>query len=121
MKGFFKYDFPIIELFVEGKKIEILLDTGFNGHLMLSSKLIKELNLEQIGFSDFTTASGDGKETMVYKTKIDFLNEEIEVPVLSTEGDFSLAGMELFYDCRIVIEKHLNLVEVIRISVSVND
>lgn len=39
-------------------------------------------------------------------------DEEVEVPALSTDADFSLAGMELFYDCRIVIERSSNIIEV---------
>jgi len=35
MKGFFSFGNPIIELPVEGRKIQLLLDTGFNGHIML--------------------------------------------------------------------------------------
>ena len=70
MKGFFKFGSPIIELSIEGKKIEFLLDTGFNGHIMLPKAIIEELDLEQIGISDYLTASGEEKLTNVYKCKI---------------------------------------------------
>ena len=46
MKGFFKSGSPVIELTIEEKKIEMLLDTGFNGHIMLPQKIINELELE---------------------------------------------------------------------------
>ncbi len=112
MRGFFKFGNPVIELAVEGRKVEVLLDTGFNGHVMLPRDVIEELGLDQLGISDYLTASGDTKLTKVYVGKIMFLEEEIEVPVLSTDADFSLAGMELFHDCRIVIERINNVVEV---------
>ncbi len=35
MNGFFKAGSPFIELSVEGRKVDLLLDTGFNGHLLL--------------------------------------------------------------------------------------
>jgi clan AA aspartic protease len=79
MKGFFKSGNPVIELSIEGRKIEALLDTGFNGHLMLPQSIIREIALDQIGISDYITASGDAKVTNVYKGKIDFLNEKTEV------------------------------------------
>ena len=121
IKGFFKYGFPMIELVVKGKKIEFLIDTGFNGHLMLPKRIINQMNLRGIGSSDYTTASGEGKETEIYKAKLKFFNEEIEVSVLSTNGDFSLAGIELFNDCRIVIERHRDLVEITKTNVTIND
>lgn len=114
MKGFFRFGSPIIELSIEGRKIETLLDTGFNGHIMLPESVIRELALDQIGVSDYLTASGDNKLTKVYKGKLIFLNEKIEVPILSTGADFSLAGMELFNDCKIVIERSIDIVEVVK-------
>ena len=112
MKGFFKFGSPVIELSVEGRKIETLLDTGFNGHIMLPLPIIRELALDQIGVSDYLTASGDDKLTEVYKGRIIFLNEKVEVLILSTDADFSLAGMELFHDCKIIIERNKDFVEV---------
>lgn len=114
MKGFFIFGSPVIELSIERRKINALLDTGFNGHIMLPHPIIRELALDPIGISDYLTASGDDKLTKVYKGKIAFLNEEIEIPILSTDADFSLAGMELFRDCKIIIERKKDVVEVIK-------
>lgn len=115
MRGFFKFGNPVIVLAIESRKVEALLDTGFNGHVMLPSAVIEELGLDQIGISDYLTASGDTKLTKVYVGKIMFLDKEIDVPVLSTDADFSLAGMELFHDCRIVIERNNNIVEISKV------
>ena len=112
MKGFFQFGSPMIGLVVEGKKIEMLLDTGFNGHLMLPQAEIDELGLEQIGISDYLTASGQSKLTKVYIANIWFFDSKIEAPVLSTDANFSLAGMELFQNCRIVIERNKKIVEI---------
>ena len=112
MNGFFKFGNPVITLVINGNNIEVLLDTGFNGFIMLPSNIIKNLKLKQIGISDYLTASGEERITGVFIATIQFFNEEIEIPVLSTDADFSLAGMELFHDCKIVIERHKNIVEV---------
>jgi|SRR3989338_3727842 len=114
MKGFFKSTSPFIELIIEGRKIETLVDTGFNGHLTLPLHLIGELGLDLIGISDYLTASGDRKVTKVYKGKINILNEEIEIPILSTNADIYLAGMELFSECKIIIERKNDFVEVVK-------
>ena len=76
------------------------------------SPVIEELGLDQIGISDYLTASGEEKLTNVYKADIKLFDEEIEVPVLSTDAHFSLAGMELFDECRIIIERLKGIVEV---------
>ncbi len=114
MKGFFRYGSPLIRLIIKGNVIELLLDTGFNGYLMLPQALIDKLDLEQIGISDYVTASGEEKLTNVYKAELTFFDEKIEVPILSTDAHFSLAGMELFNECKIIIERHSGILEVIK-------
>ena len=114
MKGFFKFGNPVIELSIEGRKIELLFDTVFNGHIMLPALIINELALDQIGVSDYLTASGDDKLTKVYIAKLEFFDEKIELPILSTDADFALAGMELFHNCRIAIERSKDIVEIVK-------
>ena len=79
---------------------------------MLPQNIIDELSLEQSGISDYLTASGEHTATKVYKAEIKLLDEKIEVPVLSTNANFSLAGMELFDKCKIIIDRPKNIVEV---------
>ncbi|MAF36002.1 hypothetical protein CL622_02690 [archaeon] len=112
MEGFFTFGSPMVELGIEGRKTEMLLDTGFNGQIMLPQTIINDLDLEQIGISDYLTASGDGTVARVYKGRLLFFDEERDVSIVSTEADFSLAGMELFQNCKIIIEKNRDIVEV---------
>ena len=112
MKGLFRFGDPIVEFSVEGRNIEFLLDTGFNGQLMLSKTRIEELKLEQIGFSDYTTASGENQFTTVYLATLDFFGNKKECVVLSTEGDFCLIGLELLDECRILIQRSKNVLEI---------
>lgn len=102
----------MIPLVVKEQELLFLLDTGFNGQLMLPYKVIKKLELQQIGVSDYITASGDFKKARVYLAYLTFLDMKSEAAVLATETNFSLAGMELFHDCRIVIERSKGVVEV---------
>lgn len=114
MKGFFVFGTPALSLSVKNKKVDVLLDTGFTGELMLPQELIDTLQLEQIGISDYLMASGEGRVTNVYRAPIDFLDKEKKVIVLSTDADFALAGMKLFHDCKIIIESSTKTVEVTR-------
>lgn len=112
MKGFFKNGCPAIKLFVENEKIDVEIDTGFNDYLMLSHTLIGKLALVFEGIHDYVAANGKKTLTIVYKGKVKLLGVEKEVRILSTDADFCLAGMELFNDCKIVIEKSKNFVEI---------
>ena len=112
MNGFFRYGNPVIKLVLENNNINFLLDTGFNGEIMIPDKLIKKLKLEKVGFSEYLSATGDIESTDVFRGNLKFFDKEIEVMVLSTGADFSLAGMELFHDCKILIERSKNLIEI---------
>ena len=114
IKGFFRFGTPVIEIPIKGRKIKMLLDTGFNGHMMLPQKVIDKLSLEQIGISDYVTASGDGELAKVYIGKATIFDKDVEIPILSTDADFALAGMELFHNCKIIIERSKDIVEVSR-------
>lgn len=113
MKGFFKFGSPMIKIIFEDNNIVALLDTGFTGEIMLPESLISELNLKQIGVPEYIGASGEIKQTKVFKAEIQFFGKNREIDVLSTEANFSLAGMELFHNCKILIEMNRDLVEVI--------
>lgn len=112
MKGFFVFGTPALTVMLQNKEVNALLDTGFTGQLMLPEEIIDKLKLEQIGVSDYLMASGEGRVTNVYRGAMQFFNEEKEIIVLSTDADFSLAGMDLFHDCKIIIERHKGNVEV---------
>ncbi len=112
IKGFFRFGNPILELILESRKINFLLDTGFNGEVMIPIKLVEELGLEQIGVSQYVSASWDIELTNIFKGKIKFFDKDLEVEILSTDANFSLAGMRLFHECRIVIEMDKNQVEI---------
>jgi len=112
MKGFFKNGCPAIEIFVENEKIEVEIDAGFNGYLMLSHILIRKLGLKFLVIGEYFAANGARVLPEVYLGKIKFLGVEKEVEILSTDADFCLAGMDLFDDCKIVIERSKDFVEI---------
>tara|TARA_Y100000310_G_C20672569_1_gene811126 strand:- start:1218 stop:1565 length:348 start_codon:yes stop_codon:yes gene_type:complete len=112
MKGHFSGNSPMIEVKIAEKTVTLLLDTGFNGQIMLPEGLIEQLQLDKVGVSEFITADGVAKETSVYRAKILFLGDIIEVIVISTASHFSLLGMQLLGDCRIVIDRSNDIVEI---------
>lgn len=112
MKGQFELGLPILELNLENKKIKVMLDTGFNGELMLPDAVISKLALEPIAITDYMTASGDNYFTQVFKGMLKIFNEEKEVTVLATSTGFSLAGLQLFHLCKVTLERHKGILEI---------
>lgn len=68
IKGRFDEGKPMIDIYLEGSDdpIDVLVDTGFNGELMLTEEKIKDLTLPVIGDDEYMTASGDIVPTSVY-------------------------------------------------------
>ena len=112
MRGKFVLGSPIITLELGGHKINALLDTGFNGELILPEHIIEELNFKQIGITDYITASGEKYTTKVYIGRINLFGAHKEIIVLLAPSNFSIAGMELFHLCKIVIERHKSKIEI---------
>lgn len=96
---------PIIRIDIEGSKeqIETILDTGFNGELMLPKKTIEKLNLEWCGKEDYWVASGETITTDVYKGHLNWFGKTGTVEVMSTSADLGLLGMQLLSSCMISI------------------
>ena len=112
IQGYFRFDYPIIDLELDNNKISLILDTGFNGEIMLPIKIIELLELPPIGFMAYRTADGKRNMAQVYTALINIMDKIERVPVIATESHFSLAGIKLFKDCKIILEKNKNIVEI---------
>ncbi|MAF50650.1 MAG: hypothetical protein CMH64_01030 [Nanoarchaeota archaeon] len=112
MKGSFKYGCPIVKIEIQNDREEVLLDSGFNGQLMLPIKLIKKLKLKHVGYSDYLSADGEEIVTKLYDVAVKLFDESMKVEALSTDSDLSLAGMELLHNYKIVIERSKDEVEI---------
>ncbi len=99
IKGWFNEGKPMIDIYLEGTKepIEVLVDTGFNGELMLTKEKIKELSLSFIGDDEYMTASGDIVPTTVHIGIIRWFGRTRKIAVLATSGKANLIGMELLH------------------------
>ena len=112
MEGYFKYGCPIMKIEIQDNMEEVVLDSGFNGQLMLPRKLIVKLKLKHIGYSDYLSADGEEVITNMYEVTVKLSGESMKIEALSTESDLALAGMELLHDYKIVIERSKNKVEI---------
>ncbi|MEK6950732.1 MAG: hypothetical protein AABX13_03330 [Nanoarchaeota archaeon] len=53
MKTGYLFGLPYTTVLVNSQEIDVLIDTGFNGWLMLPSNLVEELDLESIGPTEY--------------------------------------------------------------------
>ena len=91
----------VIELEIVGseqrrEKVEVVIDTGFNGYLTLPSDVVSRLKLQPAGNRRATLGDGHTVVLDVYLAKVAWHDHEREVLALQTEGG-SLIGMSLLY------------------------
>ena len=106
---------PVLSLQLEGepKPRLAILDTGFNGELMLPRSIATALGWMPIGVVDCQTASGV-TTTMLVECRISWFGSGRRVSAMTTDADILLVGMELLHDCEIRIRRELGMVEVMR-------
>ena len=108
MKGFFSDDKPKIELTVIGldNKITVpaLIDTGFNGALMLALPAALQIGLRLANMVQVELADGSIKKEFVFEAKAVLAGETIPVDVLLTSSDENLVGTALLQNQNLQID-----------------
>jgi len=88
---------PRIKLSLAGKNISVVVDTGFNGELMLPEQLLETLCFRQTMKSEAELADGSVVETALYGGKVMWFGRQRSVQVIATESDDGLLGTEMFF------------------------
>jgi clan AA aspartic protease len=87
-----------------GQAVECLIDTGFNGALMLPRAVTIYLNLSVLGRVPIEMAGGVRSVVDVAELEVDWLGGQRWVEVIISEGEDSLIGTELLDGIRLVID-----------------
>ncbi len=111
MRGFFSDGKPKIELTVTGLdakiKVSALIDTGFDGALMLSLPAALQIGLRLSNMVQVELADGSIKKEFVFEAKVVLDEETVPVDVLLTSSDESLVGTALLQNQSLMIDfKH---------------
>jgi clan AA aspartic protease len=108
MKGFFSEGKPKIELTVIGLdskiKVPALIDTGFDGGLMLALPAALQIGLRLSNMVQVELADGSIKKEFVFEAKAVVNGETIPVDVLLTSSDENLVGTSLLQNQSLVID-----------------
>ena len=75
--------------------IQVWIDTGFNGDLVLPQQQIDDLELPESGTVKAVLADGSEVTLQRYVCRIDWFGEQRELEVVANEGDYPLLGVGL--------------------------
>ena len=108
MKGFFSDGKPKIELTIIGLenkiKVPALVDTGFDGALMLSLPAALQIGLRLSNMVQVELADGSIKQEFVFEAKAILDRETVPVDVLLTSSDENLVGTALLQNQSLMID-----------------
>jgi clan AA aspartic protease len=90
--------------FREDAAIECVVDTGFNGALVLPRVFISQVQIPMIGESTFGMVGGATMSAEIGLTHIRWLGELREVEVIVSEGDDALIGTELLTASTLIVD-----------------
>ena len=105
----------IVEIrFVGGNAFECVVDTGFDGALILPRSVVDQLKLPIVARLIFELVGGARMSADVALGEIQWLGERRIVEVIVTEGDDALIGTEVFEGATLLIDYPNRLVKISR-------
>jgi len=105
--GYFNVRYePVIKLDVGSSQIEFLVDTGFNGGLIIPDQLAKGLDINyDRGLEEFCSVTGATFLASGCSMTIIWFGQAIRVPVAtSAEVNEAILGGSMLKDCRLMID-----------------
>jgi len=85
----------VADAFPHGTTVEVWIDTGFTGEIVLPITVIRQLGLIQSGSVDAVLADGSQLQLDTYSCKIQLLSVKRNLEVIANDGDFPLLGVGL--------------------------
>ncbi len=77
------------------RDVQVWIDTGFNGDLVLPQQQIDDLVLAQSGTVKAIPADGSEVALKTYTCRIDWFGEQRHLEVVANEGEYPLLGVGL--------------------------
>ncbi|MBC8031939.1 MAG: hypothetical protein H7Z16_17785 [Pyrinomonadaceae bacterium] len=88
----------------DGATIDCVLDTGFDGGLMLPRWFVAQIQIPIVGELTFEMVAGARMSAEVGLTDIDWLGSLRQVEVIVSESDDALIGTELLIATTLIID-----------------
>lgn len=106
INGYFNHnDEPVVSLNLVSTSIEVLIDTGFAGSLIVPEALADDFTLHFQGVDEFLTATGQEFLAQAYTVGVNWFGQQLTVPIaVSAEVRESLLGSQMLQGCRLTID-----------------
>jgi clan AA aspartic protease len=86
--------------------IDVWVDTGFTGDLVLPQHAIDSLGLDRSGSVDAILADGSQIELNTYTCFVNWFGRERRLEVVANEGDYPLLGVGLLLGLELRVNYH---------------
>lgn len=106
--GAYRRGMPYVGISFGRHRIEALMDTGFDGYVLLPGREVDSLGLRRIGSSKYRMSDGRTERADAYEAWIAWLGKKTRIEVDRGESDIRLAGMKLLRPLRVVMEPSRN-------------
>jgi len=98
-------DEPVVELEVGLSRLELLVDTGFNGSLIIPSQIANRLDLRFEGPEEFQSVTGEVFLADAYSVEVNWLGDRIRVAVAASKNvREAILGGHMLRDSRLTID-----------------
>lgn len=95
---------PAATITIEAHEIECVIDTGFDGALMLPISIIQECNLRKAAQIQCLLADGTLSQKEVFDGEIIWLGQKRKTRIVAMDTDFALIGMKLLTHARTTLQ-----------------
>lgn len=103
----------IVEIgFVGGDALECVVDTGFDGALIVSASFAKRLGLSVVARLVFELVGGARMSADVALGEIEWFGQHRTVEVILSEGEDALIGTEMFEGAKLIVDYANRLVTI---------
>ncbi len=103
---------PSATITIEAHEIQCVIDTGFDGSLMLPISIIQQCNLRKTAQVQCLLADGTLSQKDVFDGEIFWLDQKRKVRIVAMDTDFALIGMKLLNDARTVMQPSNNILTI---------
>ncbi|MGH9843417.1 MAG: hypothetical protein ACREEM_32165 [Blastocatellia bacterium] len=87
-----------------GEELDLVVDSGFNGEIVLPKSAIRKLRLMRDGWMFAELADGSLVPTRTYFGEILWFGQTLEVRIQATDSHEGLLGTELFQGCVVELD-----------------
>ena len=105
----------ISELYPAGIRIDVWIDTGFTGDLVLPESIVEKLGLPVSGSVDAILADGSRIELNTYHCQIRWFGRDCHLEVIENKGEVPLLGIGLLLAKELKVD-YTNLVVSLELS-----